>query len=246
MSAKAVIRGALSLALFGVFGAGAILIAPLMFLFRRPDWCQPIVRAVWCPLLGLFVLTRLIRVERGTLRKVRGAVIAMNHPSLIDVVVLSVLLPRTLYVAKHALLSDPCLAAVVRHTSLPDDANLPEVAASYLAKGWNVLVFPEGTRSPAAGGLQPLHRGAAQLALRTGAPLLCVGLSVSRRILGKAQPPWDMGEETVRYAFAADAPAPVVPREGESLHAAARRITREIRERICHLINQAKEKERRT
>ncbi len=241
MSAKAVIRGALSLALFGVFGAGALLIAPLMLLFRRLALCQPVVRAVWRPLLGLFVLSRLIRVERGNLRRMRGAVVAMNHPSLIDVVVLSVLLPRTLYVAKHALRANPFLTAIVRHTSLPDDANLPEVAAPYLAKGWNALVFPEGTRSPTAGGLQPFRRGAAQLALRTGAPLVCVGLYVSRRILGKAQPPWEMGGCTVRYAFAADSPVPVAQHVGESLHAAARRITDEIHERICRLINQAKE-----
>ena len=242
MRVKAVIRGAMSLTLFGIFGAGALLIAPLMLLFRRPTWCQPIVRAMWCPLLGLFILFRLIRVERGNLHCLRGAVIAMNHPSLIDVVVLSVLLPRTLYVAKHALLGNPFMSAIVRHTSLPDDANLPEAAAPYLAKGWNVLVFPEGTRSPAAGGLQNLHRGAAQLALRTCAPLVCIGLYVSRRILGKTQPPWDMGTETVRYAFAADEPTQLAAHTGESLHAAARRITEEIRVRICRLIDQAKER----
>ncbi len=241
MSVEAVIRGGLSLALFVVFGVGAVLMAPLMLVLRRPESCQPLVRFAWRPLLGLFIFFRLICVEASNLGRIRGAVIAMNHPSLIDVVVLSVLLPRTLYVAKHALRSNPIVAAIVRHTSLPDDANLPNAAAPYLKKGWNVLIFPEGTRSPADGGLRPLHRGAAQLALRTGSPLVCIGLFVSRRILGKGQPPCDLGSKTVRYSLVADCPASVAAAQGESLHAAARRVTETIARRLERLMAQAKE-----
>jgi len=221
---RAICRGAVSLALFGVFGLGAILISPLMLLLRRPERGQPLVRAAWRFVTGLFVLTRMIRVDRGNLRPVRGSIIVANHPSLIDVVLLTVLVPRTLYVAKHALLSNPFLAAIVRATALPDGADLLGRAPRYLREGWNVLVFPEGTRSPKGGGLQPLHRGAAQLALRAGAPLVGVRIDVTRRLLGKGQPPWDVGDRPVTYAFRMGGIA-CAQAENESLHAAAVRVT---------------------
>ena len=226
--ARAVLRGLLAVLLFAVFGIGALAITPLMLILRKPERCQPIVRFTWRLLLGSFVLLRLIRLDHADLKPLRGRVIAANHPTLIDVVVLTVLVPRTLYVAKHELKANPFMAAIVRATSLPDDARLPEVAAPYLAKGWNVLVFPEGTRSPATGGLQPLRRGAAQLALRTSAPLVCVRIDVSRRILGKWQRPWDIGSERVGFRLrTVDVPAPSIA-EG-SLHAAAVRLTEAIR-----------------
>jgi len=221
------VRGLVALTLFGVFGAGALLITPLMLVLRRPERCQPIVRTCWRIELLLFGLMRMVRVERGNLGPVRGAVIAANHPSLIDVVILTALIPRTLYVAKHGLLANPFVSAIVRATALPDDASLPAAAAGYLADGWNVLVFPEGTRSPQDGGLRPLRRGAAQLVLRTGAPLVCVRMSVSRRLLAKHQRPWDMGERCVTYTLNVK-PLEAIRREDETPHHAAVRVTEDM------------------
>lgn len=229
---KAVLRGLMAIVLFAVFGIGALAITPLMLILRRPERCQPIVRFTWRLLLGAIVLSRLIRVDHMDLKSLRGRVIAANHPTLIDVVILTVLVPRTLYVAKHGLRKNPFMSAIVRATSLPDDARLPEVAAPYLMQGWNVLVFPEGTRSPSEGGLQPLRRGAAQLALRTSAPLVCVRIDVSRPILGKRQHSWDVGSECVDYRLCA-VDMPMSPVAEGGLHAAAVRLTEAIRTQLA-------------
>lgn len=226
-----ILRGATSVALFAVFGLGSLLVSPLMLVLRRIERCQPIVRAVWILLLWLFECVWLIRVDRGNVGRYRGTVIVANHPTLIDVVMLSVLIPRTIYVAKHALRGNPFMAAIVRATSLPDDARLCEAARPYLERGWNVLLFPEGTRSPAEG-LHPFHRGAAQLALRTSAPVVCVGERLSRRLLAKRQPAWDMGRKRVDIVFRADMPSSEGVRAGESLHAAARRVTAALEARV--------------
>ena len=189
-------RGAASLALFALFGLGALAISPLMLALRRPERTIPVIRFLWRPLLLLFDLTGLIRVEARGLGGIHSSVIVANHPSLIDVVILVALIPRTLYVAKHALRVNPFLAAVVRATSLPDDGRLPAAAAPYLERGWNVLVFPEGTRSPASG-LHPFRRGAAWTALESRAPVVALALRFSRRILAKDSPPWLMHEKRV-------------------------------------------------
>ena len=228
---RAVVRGTISLALFAAFALGSLVVSPLMLVLRRPERCQPVIRATWRLLVKLFVLTRLTRIDRGNLTDVRGSVIVANHPSLIDVVLLLVLVPRTLYVAKHALKANPFVTAIVRATALPDDARLPEAAAPYLKKGWNVLVFPEGTRTPASGVLNPFRRGAAQVAVRTGAPVACVRIDVSHRVLGKRQAPWDVGSSPVTYAFRLTS-IPARPPQTGVTRAAAVRLTEEMRRKL--------------
>ena len=228
-------RGLISTCLFAVFGIGAALVSPLMLLLRRPELGQPVVRALWRPLVALFELTGLIRVEWDGPSLPRGAVIAANHPSLIDVVLVLVHVPRTLYVAKRSLRTNPFMAAIVRATSLPDDARLPEAAAKYLAAGWNVLVFPEGTRSPDVG-MHPFRRGAAQIAIKDGAPLVPVAIAQSRRILSKRQMPWDMGARRVLYTFTTGEPLRACGSSSPDSRGAAVRLTSAVRESIEALL----------
>ena len=220
-------RGALSLAMFVVFGVGALALSLPMLVLRRPDRCHALLRAAWRVQLWLFEVLRLIRVDRGGLPDCRGCVVVANHPSLIDVVIMVALVPRTLFVAKHGLKRNPVVSLIVRSMGFPDDERLPDAARPYLEKGWNILIFPEGTRSP-ANGINPFRRGAAQVAIRCGAPVVAVTLLPSYRILGKDQKPWEMGSRRVAYSTDHVGPTAYAPRDGESIHAAAVRATAEI------------------
>lgn len=225
-------RGATAILLFALFGVGGIVISPLMALLRKPEFCQPVVRSLWVCFVSIMRLSGIIGVEfRSGGQSIRGCVIAANHPSLIDVVLITALVPKTLFVAKPALLHNPCMAAIVRHATIPLDEHLPEVAGRYLKRGWNLLVFPEGTRSPESG-FHPFHRGVAQLVLRTGAGLACIGMRTSRRILGKRQPPWDVGDKRVEYFISADNPTHHPADCSRALRPLAVRLTDEIRRRI--------------
>lgn len=221
------VRGALSLSLFMLFGVGALFLSLLMLVLRRPDRCHAPLRASWRFTLWLFEVVRLIRVDRGGLPDCRGCVVVANHPSLIDVVILVALVPKLLFVAKHALKRNPVMALIVRSMGFPDDESLPEAARPYLERGWNLLIFPEGTRSP-AGGLNPFRRGAAQVAIRCRAPMVAITLRQSRRILGKDQKPWDMGLRRVSYSTDYVGPTLYERGRGETLHAAAVRVTADI------------------
>ncbi|HBJ59428.1 MAG TPA: hypothetical protein DDY72_03015, partial [Verrucomicrobia bacterium] len=125
---------------------------------------------------------------------------------------------------------------VLRALSLPADADLVAEAAPRLAAGWNVLIFPEGTRSPGTDRMRPFKRGCAQLALRTGAPVVCLGARYSRRVLGKGQSVWDMGTRCMQATFRADAPQTFRVQPGESLHHAAMRVTEALESRITRLV----------
>ena len=231
-------RGFASTALFVVFGVGSLLFSLIVLILRKPSLCQPVMRALWKLTVFLFKFTGLISVEcLRNAAEVRGSVIVANHPSLIDVVLLTVLVPRTLSVAKHALLRNPFVSAIVRHTTLPDDERLPAAAAPYLAAGWNVLIFPEGTRSARPDLLRKFHRGAAQLALRANAPVVCAGVVLSRAILGKGQKPWDMGHERVRYSFRFERLSAPVSDDGRSFRPRAVELTDEMRRKILSLMD---------
>ena len=243
-SIRKILRGAISCALFAVFGLGAILLAPLILLLGSTERCQPIVRFVWTLLVWSFIRTGLIRLNRGNLPDCRGTIIVASHPSLIDVVLLTVLIPRSLSVAKPSVRTNPFMGVEARAVAIPGGVeNLGRVAAC-LKRGWNVIIFPEGTRSPFRGvdpgdrriSLHPFQRGAAQLALRAGAPIVCVGIWQSRRVLAKRQPVWDMGTDPVTYVFRADAATVERPRPGESLHLAACRLTAELERRVKELL----------
>jgi 1-acyl-sn-glycerol-3-phosphate acyltransferase len=61
-----------------------------------------------------------------------------------------------------------------------------ELAADLLIDGWNLVIFPEGGRSPDGWG-QTYTGGAAYLAMRTGVPVVPVHLEGTRRILPKGR-----------------------------------------------------------
>lgn len=238
------LRGAISVMFFGIFAVGAILMSPFMFLLGSPRFCQPLVRATWRPYLKCWDLAGEVGVRYDGSREVKGSVLVANHPSLIDVVIMVSLFPKTLYVAKHSLLKDFFLSGIVRFTSLPDDERLPEAAGPYLRDGWNVLVFPEGSRTPMGPSsrtpvseveMRPFHRGAAQVALRNGVPLVPFGISLTRRVVAKGQKAWDLGTEKVFYTIRRGAEIPVAMGSGV-LRSEAMALTDRIRKEIKGLL----------
>jgi 1-acyl-sn-glycerol-3-phosphate acyltransferase len=59
-----------------------------------------------------------------------------------------------------------------------------DTAATLIEEGWNLVIFPEGGRSP-DGWFQPFRGGAAYLASRTGRPAVPVHIEGTWRILAK-------------------------------------------------------------
>jgi 1-acyl-sn-glycerol-3-phosphate acyltransferase len=138
---------------------------------------------------------------RGTehLRHVPAPVIfAANHASHLDTPLLLTTLPvrfrhRTVVAAAADYFFDRRWKAVLWSFGL---AAIPierarvnrrsaDVAAELLGDGWNLIIFPEGGRSP-DGWAQPFRGGAAYLSRRTGRPVVPVHVSGTRHVLPKA------------------------------------------------------------
>ncbi|HWI04746.1 MAG TPA: lysophospholipid acyltransferase family protein, partial [Acidimicrobiales bacterium] len=86
------------------------------------------------------------------------------------------------------------------------------LAAGLLADGWNLIMFPEGGRSPDGWG-RAFRGGAAYLALRCGRPVVPLYLEGTGRLWkrGKRWPKVAAKGEGVHLVFG----APLWPEEGE-------------------------------
>lgn len=109
-----------------------------------------------------------------------GAIVAANHPSYLDPVLLSLEVTRPIrFMAWDALFRVPLLGRLIRafgafpvDTSRGRGRSAYETARGLVIEGEVVGLFPEGRRSR-AGWMEPtLREGAARLALETGAPLV--------------------------------------------------------------------------
>ena len=122
----------------------------------------------------------------------RGPYIVMsNHRSVVDTPVLIEHLPFLFgFIVKAELMRIPVFAAgmksigcvaVKRSGSRRDHDALGEVAQD-VASGKNILIFPEGTRSPSDAFL-PFKKGGAILAIKAGVPVLPVAVSGTNRVI---------------------------------------------------------------
>lgn len=124
-----------------------------------------------------------------------GLVVACNHKSYWDPVIVGCVLPRARkvhFMAKAELFKFYPLGIII--TSLGTfpvqrggaDRSAIRKSLDYLTAGEVVGIFPEGTRNKSEGMLNP-HLGAAMLATRARVPVLPVAIMGSRGVWGKVR-----------------------------------------------------------
>jgi 1-acyl-sn-glycerol-3-phosphate acyltransferase len=95
--------------------------------------------------------------------------------------------------------------------------------AHLLSRGWSLVIYPEGGRSPDGWG-QPFKGGAAYLSGRTGAPVVPVFIDGTDSILGKGMSLPKPGRTRVTFGH------PLTPADGESTRRFNERIERAVAE----------------
>ncbi|CAB3781019.1 lysophospholipid acyltransferase family protein [Paraburkholderia fynbosensis] len=171
--------------IFGVCGMlFSVLVFPLAWLWPHRASRQRAVTGVihWFFRALVAVLRRIgvmaLDVSGSDALRAGGpAIVVANHPTYLDVMVLLSLTPRACCVVKNAHWRNPCFWGIVRaaqYVSNADPAELIEAGARQLAAGYTMIIFPEGTRSPAPNRLHAFSRGFAHMALKVGAPIVPV------------------------------------------------------------------------
>ena len=123
-----------------------------------------------------------------------GVILVANHESMFDPWLLALATPRPVrYMAKAELWRIPLVGrALDAFGTFPvergtGDGTAMSRAATLLHEGEVIGIFPQGTSKQLPA--RPFHRGAARLALATGAPIVPVRLVGTRGFLRPGRPP---------------------------------------------------------
>jgi 1-acyl-sn-glycerol-3-phosphate acyltransferase len=135
-------------------------------------------------------LMRLDLADLDALNDEQGLLIAPNHPSMLDVVLIVSRIRQTCCIMKSDLLDNIFLGVGARLAGyIPNDSvkGMVRLAAAELQAGGKLLMFPEGTRT-VAGAVNPLKGGVALIAQCVQAPIQTVILESNSAYLSKSWP----------------------------------------------------------
>jgi len=170
-----------------------------------------LVRAVLVPLLRGYFRMRISGAER--IPRTGAAIIAPNHKSFWDSFFVAVATPRHLrFMGKSELFEGRWGRPLVRLGAFPvrrgeADRDALDTAREILRQGGLLALFPEGTRVRDPDSLGAPRRGAARLALESGAPLVPAALSGTDRLFAGPLP----RPKRVQVAFSEPIPVSELP-----------------------------------
>lgn len=208
-------------------------------------WLYGFARAL---VKGVFSLVYRVKVEGlGNIPPEGGVIICGNHFHAFDPMVVGITMERKVrYMAKQELFDNPVLGFIITGMGVfPVKRGAPDRAA--LKKSIEVLqggtcfgIFPEGTRNK-TGKLGRAEPGTAYLAIKSGAPVVPVGITASYKLFSTIRvrygPPVDLSpymtgklssealdgaSDAIMAAIGAQLVPPVVPeylleRQGEKI-----------------------------
>ena len=199
-----------------VFGVGAVILAVFVFPFirlftlRRKDFgvvARAYVSHTFRVFLGflnlLHVSIRKVENE-DDYRNIHSKIIIANHPSLLDFVYIMSLVPNSTCIVRGGLTKTP-LRGVIKQAYITNTTTFEDMCVEckkLTDMGCNVIIFPEGTRTPRHG-KNNYKKGAARIALYCGCDVQPVFIGGSDKYgLGKHDPLWSYNHvEPYLYDF---------------------------------------------
>jgi 1-acyl-sn-glycerol-3-phosphate acyltransferase len=166
---------------------------------RLDGHLTPLIRSVALGARAIASAITRVRVEGAIddIPKDGPVILAANHASNADAVILGAWLTERLgrrihWLGKKEMFDWPIVGWVFRNGGVhPVDRASADVDAFRLAErvleeGHVLMIFPEGTRSP-TGELQKPKDGLAMIALRSGAPIVPIGIGDTDRVWPKGR-----------------------------------------------------------
>lgn len=186
------------------FGLGAMVLAIIVFPFirlftsKKKDFgivARAYVSHTFRLFLGALHYTGASRQHiqnKAEFRNIKSKIIIANHPSLLDFVYLMSLTPNSTCIVRGGLVKTP-VGGVIKQayiTNTTDFDDVLEECKKLTDKGCNVIIFPEGTRTPRHG-KNNYKKGAARIALYCNCDVQPVFIGGSDKYgLGKHDPLW--------------------------------------------------------
>lgn len=187
-----------------IFGIGAVLLAifvfPFIRLFARKGldfgvYARQYVSHTFRNFLGWLQLSKVSIKTVDDIEKYKNfhsKIIIANHPSLLDFVYIMSLVPNSTCIVRGSLTRTP-LRGVIKQAYITNTTTFEDMCIEckrLTDKGCNVIIFPEGTRTPRHG-QNSYKKGAARIALYCGCDVQPLFIGGSDKYgLGKYDPLW--------------------------------------------------------
>lgn len=190
---------------FVAFGIGGLLLRALVFPLlnllvwqpqKRIGLARAVIRIAFRAFVGLMRTLGVLRYEivGGQRLERDGLLILASHPTLIDTVFLMAFVKRADCIVKSGLWNNPFTRGPVRAAGYINNDQGMDLLADCIASlqgGSNLIVFPEGTRTPGCGTIR-LKRGAANIAVRGARDVTPVRIHCAPMTLGKGEKWWQV------------------------------------------------------
>jgi len=203
-------RAVLVASAFAGFWCGAFLLAwlvlPIVALLprdeaRRIRACQRVLSKSFRVFHGYMRILGLVdaHVSGEIPRRVGGGpvVLVVNHTTLVDVTAILMRFPHACAMAKSVYADSFLVGRLLRLSGFISAgadtytrSAAIQLARHRLQQGFDILVFPEGSRSP-PGGLLPFQRGAFEIACRADVPVVTLLSRCEPSALTRDRPFWD-------------------------------------------------------
>ena len=183
----------------GFFGIGSIIIGlvifPLMRLVLHPKerfrkHARRFISFTFKFFIGCLWATRVGKHtfhDKEKYKNLKSKIIVANHPSLLDVVYLISVIPNADCIVRGGLTRTP-FVAIIKQLYLVNNMGLEEMldlSKKSLNEGNNLIIFPEGTRTPRHGTNQ-FKRGASRIAVECACDIQMIYIGGSDKYgLGK-------------------------------------------------------------
>lgn len=230
-----------------VFGLGSLIngliVLPLLRLFIRNKLAYKRIGHKFISLsLDFYIhLMAACRVcsykinDLKAMRALKGCVIVANHPSLLDVVYIFAFVRDANCIVKAGL-KKSWVSAIVRSIYILNNTDFDSMqneCVQALHEGGNLIIFPEGTRTPRHGS-NPYKKGAARIALAAGANVQPIHIGGNDKYgLGKGESMLCVNrQERYKYEFTVLPQITMEKYQGLGESIAAKRLTDDIREVI--------------
>lgn len=198
---------------FGLALLASLLIAGSVLLVLRSVFCstqrrKQIARgaitsvfACYFDILGFFGVLQLDLSEIDTLVFERGLILAANHPSLLDALLITSRLPNVVCIMKEQVLKNILFGRGAKMAGYIPNGSARDIvngAFSELRDGSHLLLFPEGSRTQ-KDGVSSLQGTVAVIAKRTDAEVQTILIESDSGFLGKGWPVYRVPEFPVRF-----------------------------------------------
>ncbi len=170
---------------------------------KKREKFSRLIHKLWHFYTNLFVKLGLIKIDLNNVEQVRGKIIVSTHPTFIDIMILIGIYDNSLCLAKKELLNNIFLKNIIKNVYIPNNVELEEfkkISTEVLNDGYNIIIFPTGTRTVEGEDLK-IHKGAAALQIESGADIIPIILKCDYPFLQKGQPIYDASDRLITYSI---------------------------------------------